>query len=179
MDTPDLNKDDFKFAVVAETDKYDKPLLVVDLTLDKLLEDVVVPFNSDEPFYIDGVPLTAPDVKRIKILLQKDDFSEKMNNLHLTISNNSGNMHRAAERKLAIGEYPMRVEGIVRVDTEDITSQVVRAYMNEIRPSAANTGEFIEKRDTLVEKTKEAIVHALVGIGSAWIMNKLGLPGNE
>lgn len=173
----DLNND-LKFAVIAETGRYGKPLLLFDITLDKLLEDIVVPYNSDEPFFIDGVPVSTSDIKRIKVLLQKDGFSEQVHRLHRKISDSSGNMRLAGERKLAIDEYSMRIEGLVRADTEDITSQVVRAYMSEIKPEAKNTGEFIAKRQLLVEKTKEAIVKALVAIGSEWIKTQIGLPSD-
>jgi hypothetical protein len=167
---------DMKFAVVAETSKYPKPLLFHDLTLSKLLEDVVVPYNSDEHFFIDGVPLCADSICRIKVLLQHDDFAKRIRALYETISDSSGDLRLAHMRHLAIAEYTMRVEGILRSSAEDITTQVIRAYVTEIKPEASGTTEFVSKRTPLIEKTQVAIMRALVAIGSEWVKQRMGLP---
>lgn len=59
-----------KFAVVAEKRGHGKSLYLHDLTFARLIDDVIVPYESDKPFFIDGVPLKRDELTRIKIVQQ-------------------------------------------------------------------------------------------------------------
>ena len=66
---------DKHFAVYAEKKGYDKPLMLVDLTFGEIMETVVKPHETNNPFRIDGV-LIAPtsDVVKLKIVEQDANF---------------------------------------------------------------------------------------------------------
>ncbi|MEI9449090.1 hypothetical protein V8T50_23680, partial [Vibrio parahaemolyticus] len=57
------------FAVYAEVDGIEKPLILSELTFGRLIDDIVVPYQLGQPFFIDGVVVKAEKLKRIKILL--------------------------------------------------------------------------------------------------------------
>ena len=50
------------FAVFAEAEGHDRPLLQLDLTFPRLMDDVVVPYHSNETFFIDGAPIAVTKV---------------------------------------------------------------------------------------------------------------------
>ena len=52
-----------KFAVYCEAEKHNQPLYLSGLTFARLLEDVIVPLESSEPFFVDGAPLTKEMVR--------------------------------------------------------------------------------------------------------------------
>ena len=62
----DEEKKEERFAVFAEAKGFDKPLLLMDLTFARLIDDIVVPYDKGDPFFIDGAPLDRTNIRRIK-----------------------------------------------------------------------------------------------------------------
>ena len=57
------NTDD-RFIVWAEAEGQNKPLIMTDLPAARLFDDVVVPYQTGEAFFVDGAPVKAKDLKR-------------------------------------------------------------------------------------------------------------------
>ena len=68
---PSVDSADDRFIVWAEATGHDKPLILTDLPPPRLFDDIVVPYQTDETFFIDGASVTAKDLTRIKILRAK------------------------------------------------------------------------------------------------------------
>jgi hypothetical protein len=49
--------EDLRFAILAEKDGDSNALVLQSLTLEKLYEHIVVPYEEGRPFFIDGVPV--------------------------------------------------------------------------------------------------------------------------
>ena len=81
MSNPTAAKDE-QFAVLAEGDGQSKPLILTHLTFARLMDDVVVPYQTGEPFFIDGAPLKRDKLKKLKIIKQREFFSSTFNQLH-------------------------------------------------------------------------------------------------
>jgi hypothetical protein len=47
------------FAIYAEAEGHARPLIQLDLSFARLMDDIVVPYQSEQPFFIDGVPVTV------------------------------------------------------------------------------------------------------------------------
>jgi hypothetical protein len=45
------------FAIYAEAEGHARPLIQLDLSFARLMDDIVVPYQSEQPFFIDGVPV--------------------------------------------------------------------------------------------------------------------------
>jgi len=56
------------FAIFAEVEGYEKPLILTDLTFARLIDDVIYLFKKEEPFFIDSVPITQAKIRKLKIL---------------------------------------------------------------------------------------------------------------
>ena|ERR1700677_3979888 len=77
--------DDRKFALYAVRKDEPGPLIQINLPWERLMEDVVFPFDEGEMFFIGGAAVKATDLDRLKILLQGPGFSNEfaLLNMHL------------------------------------------------------------------------------------------------
>ncbi len=148
-----MTEENYKFAVIAESKNYEKPLYLHDLNFSKLMDDVVVPYQSQETFFIDGVPLKATDLKKIKIVRQKASFEELFYGLHdfLRAGTSSG-------YKVDAKDYPVRLEALFRESGDDVTSQIIKAFDQKIRPGLK---EYLPKREELVNGAFEVFIEAM------------------
>ena len=131
------------FAVFAEAEEYDRPLILTDLTFARLIDDVVFPFKKKEPFFIDGAPIKREKIRKLKILRQKDHFQYLFYELHR-------GMHRGdkARQKVFGEQYHTRLEAVLREGCEDVTSQVIKAFNTKIKP---NLRDYLPKREELIQ----------------------------
>ena len=163
------------FAVVAEKADYPRnPLLMWDQSFDRLLADVVIPYENNEAFWIDGVPVERKSVQRLKILIESPQFGKKIEGLHQTISDSSGHPSRQQDRAIAIKEYPMRIEGMIRSDAQDVTPQVIRAY--KIIQSEATAPSDLKK--ALIQQAWGGFVQLAVAAGIAGFKHSIGSPSD-
>lgn len=131
------------FAVFAEAEGYDNPLILTDLTFARLIDDVVVPFEKNEPFFIDGAPLKREKIRKLKILHQKEIFPTVLADLLW------GMRRLRLELQKIYGEqYYIRLEAALREGTKDVTSQVIKAFNTKIKPSLKN---YLPKREELIQ----------------------------
>ena len=119
----EMSDDNLRFAVLAEKDGDSGALVLHSLTMEKLYEHIVVPYEEDRPFFIDGVPVERKNLRRIKIIRQDDEFALEFDRLHNGIKNPKG-----ATWHVPIAEYPGRLVALFRERNLDVTSDVIEAY---------------------------------------------------
>jgi hypothetical protein len=118
---------DARFAVLVEKDGHTAPVYLHGLTLTRLYEDVVVPYEEDKPFFVDGVPIrNRSDLKRLKIIRQDSRLTFDLFRLYDGIK-------RGADKRVAIptGDYPGRLIALFQESREDVTSSIVNAYQEK------------------------------------------------
>lgn len=146
------------YAVYAEADGHDRPLLQLDLTFARLLDDIVVPYQSNEPFFVDGAPLTAAKLRRIKILRIKESFTRGRMDFNMALTRSD-----APVRKLYGEQYTTRFEHLFRQHSEDVTAQVIKAYNQVIKPSLK---DYLPKREELTSAALKMFVEGVKALGS-------------
>jgi len=154
-----MNEGNGKFSVFAEAEGTEMPLMLTDLTLARLFDDIVVPYQTEEAFFIDGAPLTRNQIKRIKILKQKDTFEEEVFRFNKTLTRAESSL-----RKIYGDQYHTRLEAVLRSNTEDVTSQVIKAYDVAIKPSIK---DYIPKRDELISAGTKVFIESIKLLGSS------------
>lgn len=131
------------FAVFAEAEGYDKPLILTNLTFARLIDDVVVHFEKEEPFFIDGAPINHKKIHKLKILRQKEHFPRLFYGLHRGMRRGD-----KAQQKTFGNQYHVRLEAALREGCEDVTSQVIKAFDSEIKPKLK---DYLPKREELIQ----------------------------
>lgn len=146
------------FAVFAEVDGYQRPLLQLDLTFSRLMDDVVVPYQSGDMFFIDGVPTTAAKLKRIKILRLSENYPHSRSQFNRTLTRADIQL-----QKVYGEQYSTRFEHILRDNSDDVTAQVIKAYNQAIKPSLK---DYIPKREELISAALKLFVEGVKALAS-------------
>lgn len=118
------------FGVIAEAEGYDKQLVLLDLTFARLIDEIVFPYDSNEPFFIDGVPVKRDKIRRIKIIRLGDKFKHGMSELKRGLT-----CGEHQNQKIYGDQYETRFEHVLRTDAEDVTAQVIKAYSQAVSPA--------------------------------------------
>ncbi len=146
------------YAVIAEIEGHTKQLVLLGLTFARLMDDIVVPYETDQPFFVDGVPVTRAKIRRIKIAELSEAYRDGIWRLE------SGLTRGDPSTKKTYGEqYQRRFEHILRTDTVDVTAQVIKAYSQVIKPSIR---DYLPKRDELIGAATKVFVEAMKALGS-------------
>jgi len=135
------------YAVYAVRKNEPTPLIQTHLPFGRLMEDIVMPFESDDMFFIDGAPVKATNLDRIKIIRQKEFFDRNFSDLHRGM--HFGDDLRKQE--LYANQYHIRLEALLRGSGEDLTAQAVKAYRTVIKPKL---------KDYILNINKEALLCA-------------------
>ncbi|MFT3880211.1 MAG: hypothetical protein QM703_11190 [Gemmatales bacterium] len=122
-----------KFSVYAECEGHSSPLYLTHLTFPQLIDDIVVPYESNNTFFIDGVALKKERLKRIKIIQHDRAFNILFENLHQGMR-----MGELRRQSLYASQYQVRLDAILRESGTDVTSQVIKAYDATIKPNIAS-----------------------------------------
>lgn len=136
-------KPDDRFAVLAEGNEQAKPFIMTHLTFAKLMDEIVLPYQTDELFFIDGVPLKKSSLKRIKIVKQLGNFDGEFSNLHHCMQRGE-----FAQQELYAEQYHIRLDALIRRWGEDVTSQVIKAFESKIRPKLK---DYLPKREAIIK----------------------------
>lgn len=123
----DKNEEEL-FAVMAELQSFDKPLYLTHLSFGRLIDDVIIPYKSDKPFFIDGATAKKDNIIKIKIIHQKSYFNNIFDDLHHSLR--YGDKER---QKIFADQYHLRLEAALREAGEDVTSQIIKAYEKTIK----------------------------------------------
>src|SRR5258708_35496271 len=65
-----------KFGVIAEVVGKDKKIIQLNMTFGRLIDEIVVPYDQGQPFFVDGVPVSKEKLDRIKIVKQTESFEQ-------------------------------------------------------------------------------------------------------
>jgi len=153
--TPELS-----FTVYAVRKSNPQPLIMTKLSFGQLMDGIVIPFQSDEMFFIDGAPVKASDLDRIMILKQDQHLIAAIDQFHW-------HLRRAAikTREIYGKQYHIRLEAILREHGEDITAQVINAYHAAIKPKLK---DYIPNKEALLNAAVKIFIESyktLPGIG--------------
>ena len=146
-----------RFAVFCEAEGHAHPLVLTDLTWGRLIDDVVVPFREDKPFFIDGAPLDKSSIRRVKILRQGKHCSEFLKDFYWRIR--AGNKEQQREYP---GQFAIRVDSILRETSEDVTSQVLQAFDREIKPKLK---DYVPNRKELIDGAFRVFIEGMRLLG--------------
>ena len=146
------------YAIFSEIEGHEKPLIMLRLSFARIIDDIIVPFETGKPFFIDGVPVVKEKIRKIKIIRETYELKKLLENLHRNL--NTGGQQ--TQRDIA-DQYHIRVEAILREKGEDVTSQVVKAFDTTIRPKLK---DYLPKRQELIQATLVVFTEALKALGS-------------
>lgn len=146
------------FGVIAELEGRPNQLVLLNLTFSRLIDDVVKPYDQDEPFFIDGVPLTRSKIARIKIARFGERYENAMFELNRGLTRGD---HQ--NQKIYGDQYKTRFEHILRTNSEDVTSQVIKAYNQAVKPSIK---DYLPKRDELISAATQIFVQAMKSLAT-------------
>lgn len=152
-----INSDSL-YAIYAEAEGHDRPLIQLDMTFGRLIDDIVLPYQTEESFFVDGVPLTAAKLRRIKILQLRSTFSEARERFDATFTRAN-----AEYRKVYGEQYATRFEHLLRDHADDATSQVIKAYVQAIKPSLK---DYLPKREELISAALKLFIEGVKTLGS-------------
>ena len=146
------------FGVIAESDGYENQLVLLDLSFGRLLDEIVVPYDNDESFFIDGVPVTKAKIKRIKIVELGSEYRHGIWELERGLTRGDH-----ASKKTYGDQYQTRFEHILRTDAVDVTSQVIKAYNQIIKPSIKN---YLPNRQELIGAATKVFIEGTKALSS-------------
>jgi hypothetical protein len=142
-----------RFGVVAEIDGRPRPVVLLKLPFGRLIDEIIVPYDNDQPFFIDGVPVTRKSIKRIKVVELGGAFQAAMREFE-----NMLNRGKAENQKIWGDQYETRFEHILRIYTQDVTAQVLKAYSQAVKPGLK---DYIPKREELISAATTIFVEAM------------------
>jgi hypothetical protein len=151
--TDKVQKEESLFGVIAEVEERNKQLVHLNLSFGRLIDEIVVPYDTDEPFFIDGVPVTKNKIRRIKIISLTEKFQNGMFELE------SGLTRGEHQRQKTYGDqYETRFEHLLRTDAEDVTSQIIKAYNKAVKPKLK---DYVPKREELISAATTIFIEAM------------------
>ena len=113
------------FGIYAEAEGHSQPLIMTKVPFGRLMDDIVVPYQTDKPFFVDGAPVTRKELKKLKIIRLNDNFADAFDHMHHLLQHSGISI-----QKLYGEQYQIRVEALLRGNGEDVTSQIISAYEN-------------------------------------------------
>jgi hypothetical protein len=148
--------EDKLFAVIAEKDGYNKELVLLKLPFARFIDEVIVPYDSGDTFFIDGVPVKNTNLNRIKIVELAEHFQGQMNKFErgLTLSDDK-------TKKMYGDQYQTRFEHILRNYSTDVTAQVISAFNHAIKPSIK---DYLPNRKELIDAATKIFVESIASL---------------
>jgi len=148
------------FAVYAVRKGEPTPLIQTHVSFGRLMDDIVMPFDSDEMFFIDGAPVKATDLDRIKIIRQHEFFNRTFSDLHRGMRW-GGDIKK---QELYGEQYHIRLEALLRESGEDVTSQVIKAYRTAIKPRLK---DYLPDKRTLLDAAVKVFAESIKSLSGA------------
>jgi len=147
-----------KFAVIAEVEGRSKQLVLLELSFSQLIDDIVKPYDQDEAFFIDGVPVTRNKIARIKIVRLGQKFKHGIWEIERGLT---AGTHQ--NQKIYGDQYETRFEHVLRTNTEDVTSQVIKAYNQAVKPGIK---DYLPKREELLSAATQIFIQAMKSLAT-------------
>lgn len=133
--------DQYKFSVLVDAKDFPKPIHSHNLSFIQLIEEVVEPYENNKSFFIDGVRLKSEFILRLKIIKQDQYFAREMACFFHAVRSHSYDNLEA---------YSIRIMSIFRQHGDDVTSKVVNAYEEKVKPKTGGIIETIDKKKELI-----------------------------
>lgn len=132
---PELSTDPAasRFSLFAVRKNDSQPLIQVDMTWERLMIDIVTPFEAGELFFVDGAPVRATDIDRMKILLQGQNFMPTFHQLHWSMRS-----AQTEKKETLAKQYHTFMEALLRENCTDVTSQVISAFRTAVKPKLSD-----------------------------------------
>ena len=67
-----------RFGVVAEIEGRSRQVVLLNLPFGRLIDEIIVPYDNGDPFFIDGVSVTRKSIGRIKVVELGESFRVAM-----------------------------------------------------------------------------------------------------
>jgi hypothetical protein len=134
---------DSLFTVVAVRKLEPTQLVMIRLSWERLTEDILIPYETPgEIFFIDGAPVKATDLDRLKILLQGPSFDGEFRRLHMHLRTQD-----IKGKEMYAKQYPVFLNALLQAYCQDVTSQVISAFRTKVKPRLKDY--LPEKKDIL------------------------------
>jgi hypothetical protein len=147
------SQNELRFGVVAEIEGRPRPVVLLKVPFGRIIDEIIVPYDNDEPFFIDGVPVTRKNIKRIKVVELSGAFDTAMGEFE-----NMLNHGKAENQKIWGDQYETRFEHIIRIYTQDVTAQVIKAYSQAVKPRLK---DYIPKREEIISAVTTLFVETM------------------
>ena len=141
------------FAVLCQPKEGGAPLYLRELTFARLLDDVVHPYETGEAFFVDGVSLTKAQTHRLKIVRESSFFSGEFASISREMR-----VRKGAELKAAADTYDRRLSALFLEATEDVPSQVLKAFNSEVKPKLK---DYVPNRAELISAASKVFTEAI------------------
>jgi hypothetical protein len=122
------------------------------------MDDVVVPYESNEAFFVDGASIKKDKLKKLKIIRQREFFDRTFHDLHHGMRWHSN----IQLQKLYADQYHVRLEALLRESGEDVTSQIIKAFDKTIRPRLK---DYLPKREELISAAMKLFLESIKTLG--------------
>jgi hypothetical protein len=146
------------YSIFGEIESHDRALIMNKLSFARIIDDIIVPFETGKPFFIDGVPVTKEKIRKIKIIRETYELKNLLEDLHRKLRQGTQQI-----QKDIADQYYIRVEAILREKGEDVTSQVIKAFEISIRPRLK---DYLPNRQELIQAALVVFTEALKALGS-------------
>jgi hypothetical protein len=153
MESSRNEQSESRFGVIAEIDGRPRSVVQLKVPFGRLIDEIIVPYDNDQPFFIDGVTVTRKNIKRIKVVELGEAFHAAMREFE-----NMLNRGKAENQKIWGDQYETRFEHILRIYTQDVTAQVLKAYSQAVKPQLK---DYIPKREELISAATTIFVEAM------------------
>lgn len=151
------NQEHKLFGIIAESEGYNKQMVLLNFPFGRLMDEIIIPYDTGESFFIDGVPVIKEKIKRIKIVELGKEYHHAMDELKRGMT-----IHGQDTKKTYGEQYETRFEHILRTTTIDVTAQIIKAYNEVIKPSYK---DYIPKRKELIDTATTVFVKGMELLG--------------
>jgi hypothetical protein len=148
------------FAVFAIRKSNSTSLIQIKLSFKRLIDEIVLPYESEEIFFIDGAPVRAAELDRIKIIRTTDFFESTFNQFHWEMRHHSN----IKLREINATQYHVRLEALLRESGEDVTAQVINAYRTAIKPKLS---DYVPNKEGLLNAAVQVFTESLKVLSGA------------
>lgn len=147
-------KKEQKYGVLAEKIGHHKSLLMINLSFGRLVDEILIPYDNEKSFFIDGTPVEASKLEKIKIFEIGENFNYHLNK-DLTMGLQRGD---AAKMKILGDQYETRLQHIILTKTIDVTSQVISAFNKEVKPKLT---DYLPKREEIISAAFKIFIESM------------------